>query len=54
MKDQVFCIWDGDGNPVWKIAVNGKIVAAEWRDKGSALAGMKTEQQRQKIIAERY
>lgn len=44
--DQVFAIRER-GEPVWKALVSGNVAAACWPDKGSALAGMRTEQRRQ-------
>lgn len=44
-KDQVFCI-SVNGEAVYKIMVAGRVIAAEWPDKGSAKAGLATEQRR--------
>lgn len=44
--DHVFTIRQ-HGEQVWKAIVNGSVVNADWPDKGSALAGLVTEQRRQ-------
>ncbi len=43
MKDQVFTIRE-NGEPVWLAVCSGRVVAASWHDKGSAEAGLRTEQ----------
>lgn len=45
LKDQVFCLRDVDGAPVYMIVCNNKIIG-DWPDKGTALAGLATEQRR--------
>jgi hypothetical protein len=46
MRDQVICLRDSSGQPVWKAVLAGKIIPAEWPDKGSAEAGLATERRR--------
>ena len=43
--DQVFTIRE-NGEQVWLAVCNGRVVAASWPDKGSAEAGLQTEQRR--------
>lgn len=45
MRDQVFVI-QVEGEEVWKVAVGGEIVAAEFRDRGAALAALEVERGR--------
>jgi hypothetical protein len=46
MDDQVFVLRGTDGVPEWRVIVNGEVVPATWRDQGTALAGLATEQRR--------
>lgn len=45
-KDHVFCLRGHKDVIEWYAMVNGRVVGATWPDKGSALAGMQTEQRR--------
>jgi len=44
--DQVFCLRGPGQTEVWRAVVNGRIVGAEWTNRGAALAGMQVEQRR--------
>lgn len=46
IPDQVFPMRIGN-EIVWKVIISGKIVSADWLDKGSALAGLQVEKRRQ-------
>lgn len=46
IPDQVFCLRGDNNEPVWFAMVNGQVIAATWRDRGAALAGLQTEQRR--------
>ena len=42
MKNQVFSVRAGE----WKVALNGRILPAEWEQRGAALAGLEVERRR--------
>lgn len=39
-RDRVICIRGDDGVPTWFAYVAGRVVGAEWHDRGAALAGL--------------
>lgn len=47
IPDQVVCFRYG-GQPVWRIFVGGKLIAAEWTQPGPAQAAIEVERARQK------
>lgn len=47
MEDQVICMRQPKGQePEFMVVVGGKVLPHVWPDKGSALAGLATEQRR--------
>lgn len=47
MEDQVICLRQPKGQePEFLVVVSGKVLSHVWPDKGSALAGLATEQRR--------
>ncbi len=45
-KDFAFCLGDGQGNPVWQIYVNDRVVPADFNSKGAAIAGIAVQLRR--------
>ena len=47
VEDQVFCLRSDDGtHAVWKAMLDGRVLSAEWLDKGAAEAGLEVERRR--------